>query len=174
MLIPISLFLILSVPKGWFGRSHGFSLIQKLPYLSPSNFTSGSISLNSLASNMLAGLSLWISNELITLTWALTMHCLNYADTERTPRNVSEYNSCKINLWPPWESQIPLDQWNPGVSFWLIANSILWLSWEGKKKWWCFHAHFGRKPLKGENPLTKGNKQSFVFINAFQEYLRVL
>lgn len=116
--------------------------------MSSNDFTSRSESLNSLASNMLDGLSLWISDELITLAWALTKYCLNNADPVQAPRDLSEYNLCITNLWSPWGSQIPSDQWSQEAAFQLIANSILWLSWEGKEKWQYFHAAYQRETFQ--------------------------
>lgn len=107
-------------------------------------------------------LGLWISNELITPDWALTMHCLNNADTwEWAPRNVSEHVSCKINLWSPWGFPIPLDQWSQEKAFRLIANNILWLSWECKEKRWCFHTAFQEEIFQKGKPTHQREQVKF-------------
>lgn len=139
-------------------------------FMSSNDFTSRSESFNSLVSNLLDGLSLWISCELRTLALAWTKYCLNNADPEQVHGHISEYNLCIINLWSPLGSQIPLDHWSQKAAFQLKANSILWLSWEGKEKWWYFHAAFQKETCGGGgNQLAKGNKQYLVFTECLSE-----
>lgn len=117
---------------------------------------------------MLDGLSLWIYNELITLAWVLTMHCLDKADPEWTLRDISEYISCII-ISGHLGSQVPLDQWSQEAAFQLIANPILCLSWEGKENDGFLCSISERNLSRERNQLTKGNKQHYLFTKCLSE-----
>lgn len=120
--------------------------------------------LNSLACNLLDGHSLWIYNELITLAWVLTTHCLDKADPEWTLRDIFEYISCIIISG---HAGIPNPRGSVEPRGSISANSqshfMSLLRRQREMRGFC--AAF----LKETFQLTKGDKQHYLFTKCLSQ-----
>lgn len=113
---------------------------------------------------MLHGLSFWIYNELITLAWVLTTHCLGKADPEWTLGNISEYISCIIiSGHPGIPNPFGSVESRGGISANSQSHFMSLLRRQREMMGFC--AVF----LKETFQLTKGNKQHYLFTKCLSE-----